>query len=156
MRLTGILGILKADVSIHAPVWGATNNFPMLIPPTKFQSTHPCGVRRMPSAFNSPLVCFNPRTRVGCDQFAVQVSRFVRVSIHAPVWGATKHRRLFEQSLVSIHAPVWGATTPLHQQTPQSQFQSTHPCGVRHKNNLDSKKVNVSIHAPVWGATPTG
>ena len=33
------------------------------------------------------------------------------VSIHAPVWGATKGARLgVEDRIVSIHAPVWGAT----------------------------------------------
>ena len=33
---------------------------------------------------------FNPRTRVGCDTMTSQFCRhFVRVSIHAPAWGAT-------------------------------------------------------------------
>ena len=99
-------------VSIHAPVWGATNlcqrkgmgrSFnprtrvgcdpcPCLLlpPPTLFQSTHPCGVRQRPRTYRPPFVCFNPRTRVGCDCFKMSVSYSVKVSIHAPVWGATK------------------------------------------------------------------
>ena len=77
------------------------------------------------------------------------------VSIHAPVWGATADdvtKRLI--SAVSIHAPVWGATLVVIAVEPwrsfnprtrvgcdlldddidyQVQFQSTHPCGVRHQ-----------------------
>ena len=35
-----------------------------------------------------------------------------------------------------------------------SQFQSTHPCGVRHYiDELDQKLTKISIHAPMWGAT---
>ncbi len=34
-----------------------------------------------------------------------------RVSIHAPVWGATPwHSKMHHAVSVSIHAPVWGAT----------------------------------------------
>ena len=54
-----------------------------------FQSTHPCGVR----------------LATGAD-FNTQ-----RVSIHAPVWGATTNPDNNTQGYwVSIHAPVWGAT----------------------------------------------
>ena len=54
---------------------------------------------------------FNPRTRVGCDGSSKCFYYDVVVSIHAPVWGATKEwiKRL-ESEIVSIHAPVWGAT----------------------------------------------
>ena len=58
-------------VSIHAPVWGATWH--------DIQ-----GVSRQPS--------FNPRTRVGCDEYAGQDAPVFGVSIHAPVWGATMDR----------------------------------------------------------------
>ncbi|MHB9293883.1 hypothetical protein Holit_03002 [Hollandina sp. SP2] len=59
----------------------------------------------------------------------------VRVSIHAPAWGATyiffnRHHICRE---VSIHAPAWGATAEYLAQL-----------------RLDAK---VSIHAPAWGAT---
>ena len=75
-------------VSIHTPVWGATEHqgdlryYPSFNPRTrvgcdfylllalvraKFQSTHPCGVRLDDNC------CINP----------------LHVSIHAPVWGAT-------------------------------------------------------------------
>ena len=56
------------------------------------------------------------------------------VSIHAPVWGATKtYNSKGELINVSIHAPVWGATN--------NQYSSLYG-------------QYVSIHAPVWGATP--
>ena len=103
--------IAKA-VSIHAPVWGATQsltgiNYQLM----EFQSTHPCGVRRNPIAcyriicFNPrtrvgcdtktrcrchSLLRFNPRTRVGCDHSLLRISIIINVSIHAPVWGATR------------------------------------------------------------------
>ena len=122
-----------AKVSIHAPVWGATIRFITINISIKFQSTHPCGVRRRfgrhkhtaqmfqsthpcgvrHSAFKMAgyRLCFNPRTRVGCDHPA---------------------RGLFAALM----------------------FQSTHPCGVRqHGNGMDRLKKTVSIHAPVWGAT---
>ena len=101
----------------------------------QFQSTHPCGVRRSAALSFSVLIRFNPRTRVGCDD-VMGVSRIeLNVSIHAPVWGATKPRNDPAFGLrfnprtrvgcdiampfypiefkVSIHAPVWGATAYL-------------------------------------------
>ena len=56
------------DVSIHAPVWGATKHL----------------------IEYSLWVGFNPRTRVGCDKTLRIVEYFKLVSIHAPVWGATR------------------------------------------------------------------
>ena len=98
---------------------------------------------------------FNPRTRVGCDPYICVFARSDAVSIHAPVWGATAPNPVYGLGLkVSIHAPVWGATKPLVSAPRLTQFQSTHPCGVRPfllpKTPLPDK---VSIHAPVWGAT---
>ena len=101
-----------------------------------FQPTHPRGVRLAPrgsarrtrASFNprTRVGCdhitvqtvvqvdgFNPRTRVGCDQFDLPVLRgLLRVSIHAPAWGATGGFRVRPVGplAVSIHAPAWGAT----------------------------------------------
>ena len=97
-----------------------------------FQSTHPCGVRPHGKTTTKPSNRFNPRTRVGCD-FNTNGNRHKqKVSIHAPVWGAT-----LEQASktvtgdVSIHAPVWGATQWRFLPWQPLRFQSTHPCGVR-------------------------
>ena len=120
---------------------------------------------------------FNPRTRVGCD-YSVSAIRFdIRVSIHAPVWGATRGQYNTDYwGMVSIHAPVWGATKYPPTAQRKLTFQSTHPCGVRlplrsakddsHRgfnprtrvgcdrpNTADFNALYVSIHAPVWGAT---
>ena len=101
------------DVSIHAPAWGATRH-----------------LRRGSSRWWG----FNPRTRVGCDEF-------IRHGLLCAVRFQSTHPRgvrllhffpgIFE-GIVSIHAPAWGATPS----TPTSPdripvFQSTHPRGVR-------------------------
>ena len=54
-------------VSIHAPAWGATYVRFKRDPIAGFQSTHPRGVRPRQSVNACDNVCFNPRTRVGCD-----------------------------------------------------------------------------------------
>ena len=54
-------------VSIHAPVWGATIIIANIASFGVFQSTHPCGVR--------PIILDDVHK--------------ADVSIHAPVWGAT-------------------------------------------------------------------
>ena len=52
------------------------------------------------------------------------------ISIHAPVKGATGSCKLTEffEMLISIHAPVKGATDGLgYLKTEEAKFQSTHP-----------------------------
>ena len=56
------------DVSIHAPVWGATRDYQALQNIRLFQSTHPCGVRQFLLGYHGYQASFNPRTRVGCDK----------------------------------------------------------------------------------------
>ena len=102
----------SSRVSIHAPAWGATRG-PLLI-------LH-------------HVLCFNPRTRVGCD-----ISQ-------------AKGIILF---LVSIHAPAWGATCRAWSGLVRNEFQSTHPRGVRRQPcQSQARPARVSIHAPAWGAT---
>ena len=77
-------------VSIHAPVWGATLFGLEGVARWWFQSTPPCGGRRLPHVVGHSSIL---------------------VSIHAPVWGATQQRQGGRiRDYVSIHAPVWGAT----------------------------------------------
>ena len=76
-----------------------------------FQSTHPHGVRpRDPTALAAPP-SFNPRTHMGCD-------------------------------------PATDGEAATH-----CLFQSTHPHGVRLKACSGFYYLVVSIHAPTWGAT---
>ena len=81
-----------------------------LVSTERFQSTHPRGVRLQMKMDMLSLRCFNPRTHVGCDPFIIDGLTILFVSIHAPTWGAT-----FKELL--------GGSS--------SQFQSTHPRGVR-------------------------
>ena len=120
-----------------------------------FQSTRPRGARRMRTTTSSTTWSFNPRARVGRDSLfddrELRVSRFnprarvgrdamflswylwIKVSIHAPAWGATGNGRTMMDALkVSIHAPAWGATD--HRRLlPRLtiKFQSTRPRGAR-------------------------
>ena len=114
--ITGSQFQIAAQVSIHAPAWGATPRVLPMMGGQEFQSTHPRGVRRSDAGeLARHRSRFNPRTRVGCD-VAYQVAcdgynmfqsthpRGVRpdsepagstggsVSIHAPAWGATNCR----------------------------------------------------------------
>ena len=120
-------------VSIHAPVQGATSVRHASASSIKFQSTLLCKERPKPrmnsprkSGFN-PRSCarsdadcrpllysdlrFNPRSCARSDLEGGTSSLLQKVSIHAPVQGATGadfFKFFFE--CVSIHAPVQGAT----------------------------------------------
>ena len=122
-------------VSIHAPAWGATPDRACRWPNSRFQSTHPRGVRRSKLLkkvlWNMGFQSTHPRgvRRQGTPQLHAPHS----VSIHAPAWGATRrHFRAGPGGKVSIHAPAWGAT-------------------IMPANLVDL--FSVSIHAPAWGAT---
>ena len=112
-------------------------------------------------ADGEPLICFNPRPRMGGDNgcllcvlviFKFQstpphggrlllwshVFMAQGVSIHAPAWGATcASLQVVGMSIVSIHAPAWGATYPLYWNAPYSTFQSTPPHGGRRRHGRD-------------------
>ena len=123
-----------AEVSIHAPAWGATRSAKRSSASTMFQSTLPRGERRDRQSALRRQQCFNPRSRVGSDfgqilvrpcgqvfqstlprgerrfEMPLRLCRF-GVSIHAPAWGATVQVQAFcQRREVSIHAPAWGAT----------------------------------------------
>ena len=84
------VGCIK-DISIHAPVKGATG----------------CADLINPNGND-----FNPRTREGCDRNRMKRTRDKAViSIHAPVKGATTSQWWYCTAFkISIHAPVKGAT----------------------------------------------
>ena len=143
-------------VSIHAPLRGATltttRTWCLLL---RFQSTHPCGVRPIPRCHCLPRTRFNPRTPAGCDSCGRLCFLWHPVSIHAPLRGATAGCCFFFVApIVSIHAPLRGATGCTFALASMVEFQSTHPCGVRRQfvNGMDLG-LGVSIHAPLRGAT---
>ena len=77
-------------VSIHAPVWGATLYRCDIALNNCFNPRTRVGCDTRYSRTTKLSSCFNPRTRVGCDGFYRLVTDYVSVSIHAPVWGATR------------------------------------------------------------------
>ena len=122
---------------------------------------------------------FNPRTHMGCDEIARQITQEIYVSIHAPTWGATMRVRDIDfviSEFQSTHphgvrhvikmlcckSNKFQSTHPhgvrLFKIVEFAQpvlFQSTHPHGVRlFLINAFNFTVKVSIHAPTWGATP--
>ena len=123
------------QVSIHAPLRGATTWSLVVLPHTrKFQSTHPCGVRR---------------------DFRLQIRVVVGVSIHAPLRGATTvapHIRICRK--VSIHAPLRGATYYYRtHSSSSSSFNPRTPAGCDWPGCEHGRGADVSIHAPLRGAT---
>ena len=147
----------EETVSIHAPAWGAT-----------------CHV----DLFAGFFACFNPRTRVGCDdqdvpkglmhgQFQSTHPRGVRhtagpLLIRPALFQSTHPRgvRRLEEDIAGTFA--WFQSTHprgvRHNRRLGSQsvtvFQSTHPRGVRPIGNVITNPPKlVSIHAPAWGAT---
>ena len=86
---------LYIGVSIHAPVWGATGIKRVArLYTISFNPRSRMGSDcRMQSIF-CPHTCFNPRSRMGSDVSTPSAeAKSTVVSIHAPVWGATKSRR---------------------------------------------------------------
>ncbi len=77
-----------------------------------FQSTLPYGERLVHPLITLSFFGFNPRSRMGSDfRRIIPLVKYV-VSIHAPVWGATRYFfPNYHDMRVSIHAPVWGATS---------------------------------------------
>ena len=144
-------------ISIHAPVWGATQHLlhprkihwhfnprarvgrdlPYYIrkdADPKFQSTRPCGARPYLPRKERWLDVFQSTRPCGARQrIKYSILRRKEISIHAPVWGATSTAMVTSsRAKISIHAPVWGAT-----------------CAAGYAE----QDRRISIHAPVWGAT---
>ena len=120
------------NVSIHAPVWGATE-LAMLRNQAITVSIHaPVWGATTPALTSKPCLAFQSTHPCGVRRDGVVIKGKLYVSIHAPVWGATIHLVAYiGRPMVSIHAPVWGATARLGLYFLQFWFQSTHPCGVR-------------------------
>ena len=95
-RIQIAFGLVFDDISIHAPVKGATIH--MVV-------------------HGGRIKHFNPRSREGSDaQSGVYKAGRVLISIHAPVKGATRaYTTTWKPHSISIHAPVKGATQPSSQ-----------------------------------------
>ncbi len=153
--LTLICVLCPDRVSIHAPAWGATTivrlmrinirfqstpphggrpcGLSMMNDSRKFQSTPPHGGRRRWCLPRPTSMRFNPRPRMGGDDSLRQLQERIKVSIHAPAWGAT------------TRSPARSGATISFNPRPRMGGDRTrwHTWRGRH----------VSIHAPAWGAT---
>ena len=100
-------------------------------------------------------MCFNPRTREGCDLHTHLHRLAHTVSIHAPVRGATALAlcNLVVLAVVSIHAPVRGATEPRSLRDLPAGFNPRTREGCDSMVGSGEPVEWVSIHAPVRGAT---
>ena len=192
----------RAAVSIHAPARGATYHrvghsrrrrrfnsrtregcdpamSTMLIPMSRFQFTHPRGVRPWCGGSGGELFGFqftHPRG-VRRSPKSDNLTSFV-VSIHAPARGATSACTIWTTSTMSFNSRTReGCDITAYQLADEiGVFQFTHPRGVRHgaqslavqycafqfthpRGVRPSNAVNlfpdkvVSIHAPARGAT---
>ncbi len=80
-------------VSIHAPVKGATRTRPCYGHANCFNPRAREGRDANPGIVNAWYLGFNPRAREGRDRRLHRRQRHVRVSIHAPVKGATEREK---------------------------------------------------------------
>ena len=144
---------------------------------SKFQSTHPCGVRQWLLLMQLWQPVFQSTHPCGVRLTLTTNLGSAKVSIHAPVWGATSkpHRGINQRHRfnprtrvgcdilqatrpttrkVSIHAPVWGATVgKLATIEPSSVSIHAPVWGATQSGGATDNRTRVSIHAPVWGAT---
>ena len=117
----------------HSSVYSLTSRL-------MFQSTHPRGVRLVTALFEISLVCFNPRTRVGCDiarpMFCPTSDKFQSTHPRGvrPVVGDSpdfSFLRFNPRTRVGCDLITW-----LSPPVSRILFQSTHPRGVRLKQRL--------------------
>ena len=121
-------------ISIHAPVWGATNGKVQAYNLLVFQFTLPCGERRVFLVFFKHYSEFQFTLPCGERQWCLAVPGIGGVFQFTLPCG---ERQLLLSNLIRL-----------------AVFQFTLPCGERHNlENLTDKELKISIHAPVWGAT---
>ena len=109
------------------------STFPNL-PKLLFQSTHPRGVRQKIMSLSDADRHFNPRTREGCD------GKPDNFESHYYIFQSTHPRGVRRKAAFGMDM--------------DELFQSTHPRGVRHRGQGQSLcRIFISIHAPARGAT---
>ena len=177
----GLATALEPPHFNHAPVRGAIGAIQYVAGyVTKFQSTHPRGVRRNPKGSGlAGCPGFNPRTRVGCDPIARRGLQAEKTFQSTHPRGVRRPTRAGTGACIGRFNPRTrvGCDRQMAARQPAcTEFQSTHPRGVRPapssprchgtksfnprtRVGCDSGSIpgicfcRVSIHAPAWGAT---
>ncbi len=164
-------------VSIHAPAWGATDQWRSHRRRRTRVSIHApaWGATADVSASCGRALGFNPRARVGrdtsqvrCADAAMQAFQSTRprgarrtaggdlrrrVSIHAPAWARRTVRDAHRTAFQSTR-PRGARRTTIAAVEQMHRFQSTRPRGARRRRLSNTRcTADVSIHAPAWGAT---
>ena len=126
------------------------------VPVGQFQSTLPCGERLVKCVSINTGLDFNPRSPAGSDARAVDLLPHQRISIHAPLRGATTFDKLpVFQAVISIHAPLRGATlSTFYPPAAVCYFNPRSPAGSDKGKRAGCIFRMISIHAPLRGATP--
>ncbi len=125
----------RLRVSIRAPAWGATGDHHHREDRRRVSIRAPAwGATAHSFGFMLPPLSFNPRPRVGGDEYGLPRTSLTAQFQSAPPRGGRRVRAPphVPDRPVSIRAPAWGATPTL---APNSHLRS------------------VSIRAPAWGAT---
>ena len=142
-------------VSIHAPVKDATNKQISRLYNALVSIHAPVKDATMIVFTTFSLLCFNPRTRKGCDLSLFVTLTYDDVSIHAPVKDATREiSYTCKYMYVSIHAPVKDATRrSLLINIIVRSFNPRTRKGCDITMHVHDEAITVSIHAPVKDAT---
>ena len=164
----------RDDVSIHAPVRGATTDVSAMHDTRSlFQSTRPYGARRLvrmcfdalirvsihapvrgattePGICKHQSTCFNPRARTGRDASGRCIGRCKGFNPRART-GRDRSCRLPQYRCFNPRART-GRDVGCIDGKSVCEFQSTRPYGARPRD-ISSRFIYVSIHAPVRGAT---
>ena len=158
VRFVPVLGIRAVIcISLHAPAWGATahdGRSGQIC--DDFNPRTRVGCDRWKIDMVTRIEDFNPRTRVGCDwilsEIILAIDHFnprTRVGCDHLNFCSCHPRCNFNP-----RTRVGCDTCAIPHSQISRPFQSTHPGGVRQPGPcLYGRKSSISIHAPAWGAT---
>ena len=128
-------GVTGIGVSIHAPVWGATNRLVKKTLGTNVSIHAPVwGATVVKKRTGQDEHCFNPRTRVGCDftlPICWQLNGMFQSTHPCGVRHVLASLTDMTRQFQSTH-PCGVRLCIYNLFKPPIRFQSTHPCGVRH------------------------
>jgi len=139
-------------VSIHAPAWGATCYYSRIRWESRFNPRARVG-RDKPLSVKSLDESFQSTRPRGARLFQEVLRFYLRVSIHAPAWGATITPLVSRQEFSFNPRARVGRDRIRFCDANGVMFQSTRPRGARPNQYRHRHAQNVSIHAPAWGAT---